>query len=175
MPRRKYSPGFTLIEILIVLLIIGITATFAVLATGDFGASKRIEVAADTLANLLRFAEEQAILEPAVLGVAITDSRYQFYRYRYSTTEHKGAWILITDQRVFKPRSLPSGAQMQLSVADPNQSPALVIDPNGNITPFTLQFGKINQAALYQVSGQRNGAMTLTIVTNKLPRNDSII
>ncbi len=154
--------GFTLIEILVVLVIIGIISTFAVLATGDFGASKRIEVAADTFANLVRLAEEEAILEPAVLGIGLTANGYQFYRYQLQVQMHKGQWEAITQLRILRARQLPSGSQLIVIQPKTVNQPTLVINSNGEITPFRVQFGKTQQTPLIQVEGAHNGVVKVS-------------
>ncbi len=44
----KNHKGFTLIEILIVLMIIGITLSFAILSFGDFGEGRKVKVLLNT-------------------------------------------------------------------------------------------------------------------------------
>ena len=54
--------GFTLVEILIVIFIISIVMTFAVLSLGDFGASRRIVLAAEQFKSDLISIQQEAIL-----------------------------------------------------------------------------------------------------------------
>ncbi len=74
--------GFTLIEILVVLLIIGITMGFALMAFGDFGEKRRIVVAAEQFTNLIKLVQQQAILETSTLGIDVHDNHYDVLRFK---------------------------------------------------------------------------------------------
>ena len=77
----KNIAAFTLIEIMIVIFIIGIAATFAVLNLGNIIHARHIEEVSKELTLLLPAAETQAIFQPAVIGVRITRDNYQFLQF----------------------------------------------------------------------------------------------
>lgn len=72
--------GFTLLELLIVLFIIGITLSFAMIniTTSE---QQEVEDEADRLMALIRIARENAILDAEDLAVAFTDKGYRFEKY----------------------------------------------------------------------------------------------
>src|SRR5438445_13371118 len=86
MKQPSYA-GFTLLEILVVLVIMNIVAGMAVL-TIDRNANKRLQTFTQTLMQSLTLAEEQALLQPATLGLAFTPHSFCFYEYRL---KQKGA------------------------------------------------------------------------------------
>src|SRR6478752_6140292 len=87
------SKGFTLIEMLIVIVIIGITIGFALLSFGDFGASKGILFAAEQLEHTLTLAQQQALLENTTLGLRIDNNSYQILKFDESSN-----WKPISDK-----------------------------------------------------------------------------
>lgn len=159
MPSKR-SMGFTLIEILIVMIIISIVASVAVLSIGR-NQNKRIEYMARQIANAITLAEQQAILQPAVLGFSLNTQAYQFYRFEEKTQQ----WQPLSDSILGK-HMIPADILVKISVttkpaSDPASSkPQLVIAPSGDLTPFTLWVGKYDEAPLYQITGQSNGTIT---------------
>src|SRR5438552_7864051 len=100
---------FTLIEILVVVLIIGTTAGFALLAFGDFGAGRRILMAADQVKYTIKLAQQQAILEAGTLGVQLSASGYQVHRFKSPNT-----WEAISQKGVFKGQIFPKDTVISL-------------------------------------------------------------
>lgn len=135
--RDNSDDGFTLIEILIVIVITSITLTFALISFGDFGQSKKVKFAAQRMVNLLKLAQEQAILEPVTLGVSVNDKGYRFYQYSGNQWQARGK------SRPFQARSFPKDTTVKLIVNHnntTNHQPNIVINSAGEITPFTLIF-----------------------------------
>lgn len=146
--------GFTLIEILIVIVIIGITVGFALLAFGDFGNSKRILFAADHLVNTLKMAQQQAILETGTLGLRIDNSSYQILRL-----QNLSQWQPISNQGIFKAHSFPQNTIILLktSYKAPPGYPDIIINSSGDMTPFSLRIGTSKDNILTVLTGSHNG------------------
>jgi general secretion pathway protein H len=157
------SRGFTLIEILIVIVIVGITVGFALLSFGDFGASRRALFSADQLVNTLRMAQQQAILETSTLGLRIDNRSYQILRFEESTN-----WKPISNKGVFKINYFPPNTLITLKTNNkPLQgSPSIVINSSGDMTPFTLDFGT-NKEVLAVIKGSHNGSIKITAAKTK--------
>lgn len=70
--------GFTLLEIMIVIVIIGILATFATLSIGDRALDDRLEAEARRVEQILRLAEDEADLKGLPIGLRVGARSYRF-------------------------------------------------------------------------------------------------
>lgn len=153
--NSSINQGFTLIELLVVILIISIVAAFAVVATGDFGRSRRVEVAANGFTQNIRLASEQAILEANVLGVSVTAQGYEFYRYQVSVKTSQSKWQVITNDTILHYHKWPQGIHANL-LADNN---IIVLEPTGDISPFSVLLIR-DHSALFRICANTNGLIT---------------
>jgi general secretion pathway protein H len=141
--------GFTLIEILIVLVIIGISFSFALLAFGDFGKSRQAQSTAEQVKNMIQYFREQAIIESSNFTINIRNRSYQVSRAD-ANAEGK----------------LPSSPQISSGTfsKDISLSPAtsfIEIHSSGSITPFTLTFGTPSHPRVVNLIGDANGQLKL--------------
>jgi general secretion pathway protein H len=159
--------GFTLIELLIVMVIISIVGGVAML-TISHNQNTRYDNFAKQITNILSLAEEQAMLQPVILGLNFTDTTFQFYEYDESkaNAKEKGSpWQAITTGELGL-HHIPDGIQLTLKVRNKvvpienNQLPQLIISTSGDIIPFTILIGKAGSEPRYQVVGQANGSLT---------------
>src|SRR5688500_5366349 len=75
----KKLKGFTLLEILVVLVIISVVATMGMLTIG-YNDHKKIEAFAKDLTETITLAEEQALLQPTNLNLVFTKKTFGFYQ-----------------------------------------------------------------------------------------------
>jgi general secretion pathway protein H len=160
--QNRSSCGFTLIEIMVVILIVGITLGFALLAFGDFGSQRRVLMAAEQFVNYVTFVEQQAILGSSTLGIRINPNGYQVLRYQSSEK-----WLTMSKQSSMREQYFPSNTIVSISngIEDKN-SPQIIIQSSGDITPFTLTFSTKAQENIVSVSGRHDGTVELQRQTN---------
>jgi general secretion pathway protein H len=153
--RTKHR-GFTLIEILVVLLIVGIVIGFAVVAFGDFGASRRVKFAAEQFINDVKMAQHQAILETATFGVLVGNSTFQVYRY--DSVNH---WQTLKTNKVFRRYEFPDQVALHFQ---PNiesfKTPQIIINESGDMNSFTLIIDYKGEE-LAAIIGHHTGALEL--------------
>lgn len=144
--------GFTLIEILIVIVIISIVSAVAVITIG-YNQYKRVENIANQIASAMTLAEQQAMLEPAVLGFTLFPDSFEFYRFEVANNK----WYPCTDNVLGK-QSLPHDMQVTIqTVEDSDKKPQVIFSSSGEITPFTIFIGKVNDSPWYRIIGRANG------------------
>lgn len=151
MASRATQAGFTLIEIMLVVLLIGITITFVNLNLDpDPGQIVRRE--ADRMAVLLRQLGDESILRGRAMAMHVDTASG---RYRFEVLEG-GEWKAVNNDDLFHSRRIRQPVRAELSV-EPGASEAplededrdneddvadgrsrVVVDPLGEITPFTL-------------------------------------
>lgn len=150
--------GFTLIEILIVIVIISMTVGFALLAFGDFGKSKQVLYAANQLENTLKLAQQQAILESSTLGLRIDSQSYQILKYQTS------AWLPVSSRSVFKMHYFPEKTEITVktSLNHLDSQPAIIINPSGEFSPFTIALGTKEQGIIIMISGNAKRHLQIT-------------
>ena len=89
---KRSKAGYTLIEILIVVLIISIVTSVAMLSIGR-NENKQMESFAQELMQMLSLAEEQAMLQPTVLGLMLSEQSLQFASFKPAFDSDKSSWI----------------------------------------------------------------------------------
>lgn len=158
------SRGYTLIEILVVLLIISIVTTVALLSLGR-NQTKAMQSLADEFTQSLSLAEEQAMLAPAVMGLVFDGRVWHFATLSAAADRSiKPQWVPWQDDTLH-PRNIPSGMEVHLDVMGAHRQttsgePTVVISTNGDITPFTLTIGKPGERPRVKVSGHADGSFT---------------
>ncbi len=161
--------GFTLIEILIVVVIISIAVTFAALSVGGFIKARRVEMTAKELAALLPLVSQQAILQPAILGLRIESHRYAFYRFVINPNTDKGEWRLISRDLILKPHDLADNVQLSLRLKESvsllnltkKNNPQIIFLPSSDNTAFILLITNYNKPPRFQLTGIGNGDFNL--------------
>lgn len=144
--------GFTLIEILVVILIVGITLSFALLAFGDFGEKRRIIVAAEQFNAYVQLVQQQAILETSTLGIELNKNGYQIRQLSTS-----GKWIPMSSRGIFHDQHFPKGLIFHLRHHTTKRGmPEIIINSSGDMTDFILDFGSSKQAVITTIIGNRH-------------------
>lgn len=148
--------GFTLIEILVVLVIIGITLGFVLLALGDFGAKRRIILASEQFVNYVKLIQQQAILETNTLGVVVVHNTYQ--AMYFDSSSH---WRFFPKSGIFRKREFPSPTELQFQpkIVSGN-GPQIVINESGDMNAFNLRVN-VNNEPVAVIVGHHNGAIVL--------------
>lgn len=140
----KSSKGFTLLEIMLVLMVIAISAT---IVTMSMGSSKGSQGSAarmgEQLSTVIDYVSDWSTMQGKPVGLQITENTWQLFEWK-KTGQKKYQWQpLETTSRIplkglwektWKIVLTPQG----LSKAK-NREPQIMIMPDGEITPFTLQ------------------------------------
>lgn len=146
--------GFTLIEILVVLLIIGITFGFALLAFGDFGEKHRITTAAEQLKQYIHVIQQQAILESNTFGIRFKTDGYETVRFKAPN-----AWQTIAHPNIFRYHMFPT--HLVFHFVGKIGTPAIIINASGEMNTFNLELGTNEQSKMITILGQSTGDITI--------------
>lgn len=142
----RINKGFTLIEVLVVLIIIAVMTSVAVLAFGHFGQTRREKMMLEVFSQTIQTAKQQAIITPMVLGLVINKNGYRYYHY-----ESDQSWQPITTLGFNHPNAFVSFKKILLKGYQHPQS-MIVFLPNGSVTPFTLDCRGVSHHFIFSVN-----------------------
>ena len=163
---RLNNRGFTLIEVLIVLLITAIITAVAVVAFGQFGRGRREKIIVDQFVRVISVAQQQAILTPEVLGLSVTNKGYQFYQYEIELEKKTGEWKSLQNDALSNSnafRKVFNADIKSISAFESSDSkktdPQILFLPSGFVTPFVLELNGAKNHFLITV--KNNGVVVV--------------
>ena len=173
--RRPAVPrisGFTLLEVLVVVVIIGIITSMAVISVNVLGGDHEMDQEAARLRAILVQTREDAMLLGVDVGLRVDLHGYDFLRY----DPRKELWQSVTDDPVLRPRTLPEGLSTQLRLegrevvfkkddaapgllesAEPRLEPQVVVQASGDLVPFDIYLRRDGTEEERRVSGTLDG------------------
>lgn len=119
--------GFTLLEILIVILIIGVVTAGMLLSMSFAGKDTELETESKRLLSLMDYVREQAELQTRDYGIFFGEHGYEFVVYDVRT----GAWRPVDEDDALRERTLPSGLEFKLVV----DARPIVLSANMEVPP----------------------------------------
>jgi general secretion pathway protein H len=159
-PSSVHQGGFTLLELLTVIFIIGIIISFASLSVGQ-NTSRTLQDEGERIYNLLRLASEEAVLEGHELAMELAPHSYRFL------TLDGDEWKPIEDDRLLRAREMEDVIEVGLNLEgveanlrDEDHPPRILVLSSGEMTPFELVL-KIEDVQALEIRGDLNGKLNL--------------
>lgn len=138
MPGRN-TQGFTLIEVLVVVVIVGILITMATLTLGG-RSDEAVREESERLTALIGLALEESVFQSREFALS-------FWRGGYAFHELVGQdWVLLEGDSMFRPRRLEDGLRLELylegidttlSLVEKHE-PQVFLFSSGEISPFEV-------------------------------------
>jgi len=104
--------GFTLIELMVVMVIIGLLAATMYLSLGGSGRDSQLEQERDRLGALIEYVRERAALQTVEYGLRCEQGAYRFLMY----DNRQGLWVEDPLDDALRPRKLPAGVEIALVI-----------------------------------------------------------
>ncbi len=109
MLHGRRAAGFTMIELLVVLVILGTLISLAVLSTGSASSARELRDEAQRIAAVIGLLTDEAVLDSREYGLLIDDEGYRVLRY----DEAEARWV---DNDARGSHRLPSWARLDLEL-----------------------------------------------------------
>ncbi len=137
-PGSRLARGFTLVEILVVVLIIGLLFSVVLLSINPNTREKRLEKEAARVWRLLSLVSEESVLHSREYGLRVAETGYRFYGLQGED------WVPVTDDKRLRERTLPDfvrpevyidGLRIVLDETPTSSKPQVMMLSSGELIP----------------------------------------
>jgi len=164
MTKGQNERGFTLIEILVVVIIIATISSMALLSMNLVGDDRDLDTERKRLAALLEVAQDEAAMQGREFGMELLQTGYRFVEHDPLTSQ----WSEILGDDLYRLRKLPEGVELELYVEDKrimlenepavfenrdddkmqigidDYTPHLLLSSSGEITAYEIRLRRLN-------------------------------
>jgi len=170
----KKQSGFTLIEIIVVLMVIALTVGIIGLSTNSLRARNELQPFVDNLYQKFDSFEQQAILKQVELGLSIYENKIDILNYNIITNR---GWEVV------KTISVPDNIKLKYEITEQGifnnkpdlnnnlnteiNPPEIIFTSGGYVTPFKLTISHPAENFYYIISSQFSGELSLETLAIK--------
>jgi general secretion pathway protein H len=157
---RVSGLGFTLIEVMVVVIIIGVLLNYVAISLGRNTPGDMLKDEANRLTSLIELASEEALLRSVLIGVDITEESYGFLYL------NEGKWESVSDS-LFRQRQLPEGMELSIATSLPEgddeekRTPEIILMNSGEMSSFELKISLEEHESFYRLTGNDLGELSL--------------
>ena len=187
--RPARNAGFTLLEILVVIVIIGVMVSMATLSIGLLGADRQSEEEARRVWAVIGQAREEAELQAIDLAIFVGTTDYEFLRF----DTRRNQWLPVVDDKLYAQRTLPEGLRFRLwmegrelvlkpglpdrSKKDESEKwpPQLTVLSSGDVVPFELQIERDGAPAMWRMTSLADGDLRVEQRKNDRERDWTLV
>lgn len=165
--------GFTLLEVVVVLFVVGLIATMVVLNARPGEQRENLEEELLRLQGLISLADQEAMATSQPLGLSFRPDGYRFHYWNGTD------WQDATEDGPWRQRELPKPMTLKLWLTESGEidlkkitlAPHVTITPGGEHTPFNLELRGSRTLAL-RLTGDLLGGLTWTTLgeNTEMPR-----
>lgn len=160
--------GFTLLEIIVVVVILAIGFTISIGALSNLGGEGELKREALRLQQMIRLAQDDAILQSRDFALQAMPNGYRFLDARLLRDDETGrnqgiVWQPLDENRVYRVYELPKGVELRFEQGDlpvvpqVDPLPQILIDSTGLISPFTAEFAMQEVGISYRLTTDTEG------------------
>lgn len=168
--HRRLQSGFTLVEMLVVVVIIGIVITMVTISIHTDDRGEQMETEMHRIQALLKLARQEAVMQNEDIALKVSEHSYSF-----EVLGDKG-WQPISDDPVFRERKVVDGSELALKVdnleinfgkqqedagEDKIPPPRIFILSSGEVMPFELILRTTDESLQYSLKADQDGTITL--------------
>jgi general secretion pathway protein H len=173
---RQRQAGFTLLEVLLVAMLMGLIATAVTLSMGGAKGDRELDKQARRFMATLQQAQEYSVMDGRLVGLRVEDNGWQFM----TRAPKDRKWRALTDDKILGQVTLPeemtlaitlegfswrtdSDEKTERSRDEQERTPQVLIFPGGELTPFVLALSQQTDDEKYlrTVKGDEFGRLSL--------------
>jgi general secretion pathway protein H len=110
--RAHQESGFTLLEIMLVIFLMGVMVSGVIMTMSTAGADSKLKKEAARFVGILELAEEEALLRSLEMGLIIEDNQYKFVYL-----DDDSHWKELTESKFFTQITLPEEMLLTLELS----------------------------------------------------------
>jgi general secretion pathway protein H len=163
--------GFSLLELLVVVAIIGLLVRAVTLSMGSIGNDREIAQEAQRLRSMLDLLHEEALMQSRDYGVMFTATGYRFYVFDYRQL----VWVEPQTDRLLQQHALRPQLELALRLDGrdvplersfesqdvENPEPQIMLLASGEVTPFTIEMARDGRDGRFELTAEIDGTVTV--------------